>query len=122
MINLKEGRYIVDFGPIGVSGNEELERSWLISAQHIFQMFCSKQKDYGPENIARGGELGVVVRAQDKVARLQNLQGKDPDYEPIEDTWLDLADYGIIGYMVNRGWWPKSMEGPKVCPSCGKGE
>ena len=30
--------------------------------------------------------------------------------ESIEDTLLDLADYGLIGYMVYMGAWPKPLQ------------
>ena len=113
------GNWLLNFGPAGTSGNEELERSWLVAAQHIFQVFCLKQLDYGPGNIAKGGEIGVAIRCRDKISRLENLANKDPEYEPIEDTWVDLADYGIIGYMVHRGWWPKVAAPDLSCPFCG---
>lgn len=120
MISREGGNWVLTVGPVGVSGNIELEQKWLTAIQHIFQVFCMKQQDYGPENIACAGEVGVAVRCMDKVARLRNLDGKDPLYEATEDTWVDLADYGVIGYMVHRGWWPKPKEEEARCPSCGK--
>jgi hypothetical protein len=43
------------------------------------------------------------------MTRLENLhynhKGNTPNYEPIEDTLLDLANYAIIGLMVQRGFW-----------------
>lgn len=67
----------------------------------------SKQKDYGPANIAAFGELGVLIRLNDKFQRLKNLltSGKSPRNETIEDTWIDLANYAMIGLAVRRGWW-----------------
>ncbi len=44
----------------------------------------------------------------DKMTRLQNLYYKKndtPNYESIEDTLLDLANYAIIGLLVQRGQW-----------------
>lgn len=65
----------------------------------------SKQADYGHGNILAFGEYGVLVRAYDKVARLKNLleNKKEPRNEAVEDSWLDLAGYGIIGIMLRRG-------------------
>jgi hypothetical protein len=69
-----------------------------------------KHEDYGPMNIAGapGGPMnGLRVRMYDKLARLNNLvdTGDTPNYESIEDTLLDLANYAIIGLLVQRGQW-----------------
>lgn len=69
-----------------------------------------KHQDYGPMNIAGapGGPMnGLRVRMYDKLARLNNLveKGDTPNYETIEDTFLDLANYAIIGLLVQRGQW-----------------
>lgn len=73
----------------------------------LVEIFDTKQSDYGPENITRTGEFGVVVRASDKVERLLHLlgNGKEPNHETIEDSWKDLANYAVIGLMVHRGVW-----------------
>jgi len=69
--------------------------------------------DYGPGNInhAHGGAInGLLVRIGDKFERLKNLVKKDgikPQHESIEDSFKDLANYGVIGLMVQRGLWPK---------------
>ena len=69
-----------------------------------------KQEDYGPLNIALapGGAMnGLRVRMYDKLARLNNLADKDatPNFESVEDTLIDLANYAIIGLLVQRGQW-----------------
>lgn len=76
-------------------------------------VMISKQADYGPGNIAAFGELGVLVRASDKLERLKHLitGNRTPNHESIDDAWLDLANYGIIAQMVRRGWWGLPMEG-----------
>lgn len=76
------------------------------------ELLINKQKDYGPYNISRapGGPLnGLRVRIYDKISRINNLidQGADPNYESLRDSFLDLANYGIIGLMVLDGTWPK---------------
>ncbi len=43
-------------------------------------VMIGKQRDYGPENITKAGERGIVVRMQDKVERLKMLLG-DPDQQ-----------------------------------------
>lgn len=71
-------------------------------------VFAEKQHDYGPANIARKGERGVLCRAGDKVARLDHLEltGEASKNEAVFDSWLDLANYGVIGQMTNKGLWP----------------
>jgi len=73
-------------------------------------LLLKKQEDYGPLNIshAPGGAMnGLRVRMHDKLARLNNLidSGNTPNYESIEDTLIDLANYAIIGLLVQRGQW-----------------
>jgi len=73
-------------------------------------IMMKKQEDYGPLNIALapGGAMnGLRVRMYDKLARLNNMAGKDatPNFESIEDTLIDLANYAIIGLLVQRGQW-----------------
>lgn len=79
----------------------------------IGNLLISKQMDYGPGNVnnAHGGPInGLLVRIGDKFERLKNLYKKDgikPQHESIEDSFKDLANYGVIGLMVQRGVWPK---------------
>jgi len=75
------------------------------------RLFDSKQVDYGSQNVSLNGELGVMVRTQDKVSRMRNLLlkqlsgDKEVNHESLEDTYRDLANYGIIGLMLNKGIW-----------------
>ncbi len=70
-----------------------------------------KHQDYGPYNIAHapGGAInGLIIRMHDKLERLQNLyynKNDTPNYESVEDTLKDLANYAIIGLLVQRGQW-----------------
>lgn len=75
-------------------------------------IMVQKNQDYGPYNIAHapGGAMnGLLVRMHDKMERLQNLyhnkKSNTPNYESFEDTLKDLANYAIIGLMVQRGEW-----------------
>ena len=77
-------------------------------------LLLSKHKDYGPKNISEspGGAMnGLVVRLHDKMARLKHLlyvnKGGSPQYESIEDTFKDMANYAIIALLVRRGKWDK---------------
>ena len=73
-------------------------------------LLLSKHKDYGPKNIADapGGALnGLRVRMHDKLARINNLvdTGEVPQYESLEDSFKDMANYAIIGLLVLRKQW-----------------
>lgn len=75
-------------------------------------LLIKKHKDYGPKNISNspyGATNGLVVRMWDKIARIVNLtkDGKTvtAENEPLEDSFKDIANYGIIGLLVLRGKW-----------------
>jgi len=79
-----------------------------------FRAFCeaavlldTKQRDYGSANISAFGERGIVVRMNDKVERLKMLvwNGNAPQHEKVSDTWLDIANYGVIGLLCHREDW-----------------
>jgi hypothetical protein len=99
----------------GRSGAIDLERAWLRKAKEVFEIFCDKQRGYGPNNIAQGGASGVVMRNNDKWKRMFQLTFKHPGEEPLEDenlrdTAIDLADYFIIWLMVHDGDGPAYEE------------
>lgn len=80
-------------------------------AFELVQLLLQKHKDYGPKNINQspyGATQGLVVRMWDKIARIVNLTTKKrhAENEPLEDSFKDLANYAIIGLMVQRGKWP----------------
>jgi hypothetical protein len=80
-------------------------------AFELVQLLLQKHKDYGPKNINQspyGATQGLVVRMWDKIARIVNLTSnkRHAENEPLEDSFKDLANYAIIGLMVQRGKWP----------------
>ena len=88
----------------------------------MYEMFAAKHMDYGLNNIALGGDIlnnkadkkfsltGLAIRLTDKISRLKNLLTNGKNYvkgEAMEDTFLDVANYGIIGLLVGRNKWKK---------------
>lgn len=90
-------------------------------ATELIAIMCRKQLDYGPDNInnAYGGALnGLLVRMGDKYERIKNLtiindsninDTKTAVNEPLEDSFIDLANYCIIALMVLKDQWPKGQ-------------
>ena len=78
--------------------------------RELGDLLISKHRDYGPKNISQspGGPLnGLRVRMHDKTARINNLvdKGLTAEHEPLEDSFKDLANYGVIALLVLRGKW-----------------
>ena len=127
---------MADYNPLGRNGAErsELQRSgrdvvsdhsrtdtnWAefeLNVRDVMQelgdLLIKKHRDYGPKNISNspyGATNGLVVRMWDKIARIVNLtkQGNvTAENEPLEDSFKDIANYGIIGLLVLRGKWDR---------------
>ena len=70
-----------------------------------YALFCKKQMDYGPSNIAMGtgletdeekrlSKIGLIVRINDKIQRLINLvvkNNREAQNEPTIDAFKDLS-------------------------------
>ncbi|MBG6140244.1 nucleotide modification associated domain-containing protein [Longispora fulva] len=77
------------------------------------ELLLERHAKYGPRNIADapGGPLnGLRVRMTDKLARINNYVdgGGVADFadDSLQDAFIDIANYGLIGLMVLRGYWP----------------
>ena len=89
--------------------------------KEMYEMFARKHMDYGLQNISLGGDLtqendkkfsltGLAIRLTDKISRLRNLLTNGRNFvkgEGMEDTFIDIANYGIIGMLVGRNKWKK---------------
>jgi len=68
-----------------------------------------KNNDYGPFNIYSTGELGLVVRLNDKVCRMKTLLVNKTESQVKEesawDTFQDSVNYSIYGVMLLRDQW-----------------
>jgi len=86
---------------------DDITRSFIKETITNVLLFIKKHKDYGSGNVAGFGEVGVVVRCNDKFERLKNLifSGNAPNNESIEDNWRDVSNYGTIGFMTHVGSW-----------------
>jgi len=99
----------------------ELAKEFQNIQDEMYETFARKHMDYGLQNISLGGDLtkdndkkfsltGLAIRLTDKVSRLRNLLTNGKNFvkgEGMEDTFLDVANYGIIGLLVGRDKWKK---------------
>ena len=99
----------------------ELSQEFREIQNEMYEMFARKHLDYGLNNIALGGDLtnsedktfsltGLCIRLTDKISRLKNLIINGKNFvkgEGMEDTFIDIANYGIIGLLVGRDKWKK---------------
>lgn len=77
--------------------------------RELLAKFKNKHQDYGKDNILELGELGIAFRETEKISRLKHLlrEGREPEYESLEETWIDIAVYAIIAILYRRGWFEK---------------
>jgi len=100
----------------------ELSEEFKNISKEMYEMFARKHMDYGLNNIALGGDIlnskedkkfsltGLCIRLTDKISRLKNLLINGRSFvqgEGMEDTFIDIANYGIIGLLVGRDKWKK---------------
>lgn len=96
---------------VRTTNEKDMERYLDGILANLKSILLKKHKDYGPYNIAHapGGPLnGLRVRMYDKLSRINNLleyNHDTPNYESIEDSFVDLANYAIIGLLVQKGQW-----------------
>ena len=85
----------------------------------IHEMYIKKNADYGDsvgELYEKLGDISFLTRISDKYHRLMNLmcdsdgyKRKDINYESVDDTIQDLANYCIIWLME------REMKKPELC-------
>jgi len=94
------------------------EEDVIAQAKSNVDVLLSKHRDYGPSNIALapGGPLnGLRVRIHDKLARINHIidSGNAPENEALIDSFLDLANYALIGQLVLTDKWDKADTKPE---------
>lgn len=86
--------------------------------ERMYQLHLDKNADYSPYNVLATGNVGVITRLWDKMARLMSLTGfdigtgklnpsKEPKNESVEDSLFDMANYAIIAQILRKGKWGK---------------
>ena len=92
----------------------EMGQERLKIALKACKLFDNKQHDYGSKNIAFSdmNVIGVAIRLNDKIQRLLNLSQKKMEGkgakvkdESLEDTAIDICNYGAITTMLLKNRW-----------------
>jgi hypothetical protein len=100
---------------------ENITFDFAVRIGQLIELFDSKQKDYGKGNMTDFGRMGILVRLTDKFARIKKLTQNGrliaPDLtemekgamevrnEPLRDTYMDIAVYTIIDWLLEDGKW-----------------
>ena len=97
---------------LGATAFKVASKKFGMSSSDIHTILVKKQRDYGPDNIARYGQMGLTIRTHDKIARLENLisSGAEPENESVVDTFIDIVGYSAIAMMWIRGTFLLPME------------
>jgi hypothetical protein len=87
-----------------------------------FEILVERQRRYGPENILKAGEWGVMEQIQNKVSRARaQLNGSieagsvvldemSPETAAVyRDSLVDLVNYSIILLALSDGAWTREM-------------
>jgi hypothetical protein len=87
------------------SSPQTLDQAYQVVLDDLLQMFLKKHKDYGKGNILANGEIGIAMRVAEKVERLKHLlmTNDQPANESLEETWIDIAVYGVLAVLLRRG-------------------
>ena len=77
-------------------------------ADEMKELLKEKNRTYGNKNVEKMGKLGVLTRIEEKLERLKHMiKNNIEDKESREDSWKDIAGFGIIGVLLERNKWKK---------------
>jgi len=84
-----------------MASEDSLQRFKGLQAQCL-ELFAAKNKDYG-DSFREMGLVGLMVRMQDKLARVLNISKTQitlVEAEKLRDTLIDLANYSLLAIML----------------------
>ena len=93
----------------GVPEISKVEEALANALEEIREMMMGRHEKYGPGNIAKHGPTGILVRMDDKFARLE-AGNVNYDDETVENTLDDIIGYALIWKLWLRGQWPGSEQ------------
>jgi hypothetical protein len=96
-----------------------IQKTWNLACEeecmNLAKLLIKKQNDYGKNNILEFGYLGLLVRMNDKISRLKNLEKlgaeKKQVGEAVIDTIQDIAGYAILMRLYLDGKFDLPFDG-----------
>ena len=89
----------------------EFDRNVGLVLSEIMEILHAKNELYGSNNLTKHGPIGILIRMDDKIARLTNLikekgtlnSVSEHHYNATEDACRDLIGYATLYIMYMRG-------------------
>ncbi len=88
--------------------NEKEKEEFSKIIEELKEVRLSKSADYG-NSWKVFGLKGIVYQIGSKFVRIWNLQGKKPSNEALEDSFRDIAVYGMMGMQLIRSGQMKDV-------------
>ena len=74
--------------------------------EDLRRLLVAKRESYGPFNLAKFGDDGVLIRTSDKLERLIHMYQNDMEMTVVKesalDAWRDIAGYAILVLVTAR--------------------
>lgn len=70
----------------------------------LYEIFIKKNKDYGNTNLDTFGQIGIMIRLQDKINRYINVSKNNINLvedETLDDTIKDLINYCYL-FLIHK--------------------
>ena len=75
-------------------------------AETIIELLVAKRKSYGSKNFTEFGDLGVLIRMNDKFKRLIHMQQSNLSTtevgESVEDAYSDIIGYSLLVLLAHK--------------------
>lgn len=78
----------------------------LTITEEMVELLANKRASYGPHNLTEFGDIGVLIRTNDKLKRLIHMWQQGTDMTPVNesalDAWQDIAGYALLVLVAHR--------------------
>lgn len=81
----------------------------------MITLLRAKRESYGPSNLTRFGEVGMIVRTGDKLERLWHMHQQGIETTAVDedrlDAWKDICGYSLLRLAIAK---TEEMTGEEV--------
>jgi hypothetical protein len=70
----------------------------------VRSIVLARHEEYGHKNLTKRGHLGLIVRTEDKLARIEQKSGRKDSLDTITKAWGDTIGYAAQGILYELGW------------------